>query len=476
MHRMMLLAVLLCVAQQLQAETSQVRLFDMDAIRDESTLDVQVVQDWHSVRGPVPTRQKLVTIHVGEMWPGQSYRMPVRMVVPADRRAQGFHLTGGNTPERMQRDVRLSPLDQELIRGGVGLVYTVVQVLGQSGLGDLGRESEARFLKTLNPHDKIQYWAWPATMMRAVTAAHAEQGHFQIGKVAMSGGSKNGATPSMAIIHDTRMTAVHASVSPIWDSPLRLCDRQAWDRLEADSGPLRHPFLGGNFGPIYNRGALAAGHSWQDLQQLAASVADSVFISRNLDALRARGVDLLFHPGTHDFVAYDLAWGGRHHPSIPIYLKANSGHGQRTPHPAAERREQNRAAFLLHHFFDDVPPLLTAPTVEARQAGAVLDVAVRFKPGSGEDSGRLWWLDNRPSDGSPGYLRELIPDKNSIEMQYDRRRGVWTARIPLDPTARRIDFFSNHRKTIRYRDQSYATYLSCPYTRVDLKQSQSSKR
>jgi len=75
--------------------------------------------------------------------------------------------------------------------------------------------SEERFARTLNAHDKIQYWAWPATMMRAVTTAYAERDHFQVGKVAMSGGSKNGATPSMAIIHDDRMTAVHATVSPI---------------------------------------------------------------------------------------------------------------------------------------------------------------------------------------------------------------------------------------------------------------------
>jgi len=476
MKRTILPAILVCAAQVLQAEQPQTRLFDMAAIRDASTLDVRVVQDWHPVAGPVPTRQKLITIHVGEMWPGQSYRMPVRMVVPADRRAQGFHLTGGNVPQRLKRDVRLSPLDQEFIRGGVGLVYTVVQVLEQSGLGELARASETRFLKTLNPHDKIQYWAWPATMMRAVTAAHAEQDHFKTGKVAMSGGSKNGATPSLAIIHDTRMTAVHASVSPIWDSPLRLCDRTAWDRLEIDSGPLRHPFLGGHFGPIYNRGALAAGHSWEELQKLADSVSDSVFITRNLDALRARGVDLLFHPGTHDFVAFDLAWGGRHHPGIPIYLRANSGHGHRKPHPAAERQEQNRTAFLLNHFFDDVPSLLTAPVVESRQADGMLEVTVRFKPESGEDSGRLWWMYNRPPDGSPGYLRELIPDENWADMQYDRRRGVWTGRIRLDTTASRIDFFSNHRKTIRYRDKSYATYLSCPYTRVKLQQKPPSDR
>ncbi|MFP6668010.1 MAG: hypothetical protein VB876_11895, partial [Pirellulales bacterium] len=331
-HRKLITATALVLsATAAMAEGPRVKLFDMQTICDASTLDVEVLQDWHSVDGQVSTRQKLVTIHVGEMWAGQGYRMPVRMVVPANRKATGFHLTGGNSSERLRKDTRLNPLEQKLIHGGVGLVYTVVQVLAQSGLGGLERASEDRFLRTLNPHNKIQYWAWPATLMRSVTAAYAETGHFMIGKVAMSGGSKNGATPSLAIIHDERMTAVHASVSPIWDSPLRLCDRKAWNRLEAVSGPLRHPFLGGHFGPIFNRDALAAGRSWEDLQRFADTVSDSVFVTRNMKDLRRRGVDLLFHPGTHDFVAYDLAWGGQHHPTIPIYLRANSGHGKRRP-------------------------------------------------------------------------------------------------------------------------------------------------
>ncbi|MEO1980450.1 MAG: hypothetical protein ABGZ24_08025, partial [Fuerstiella sp.] len=118
--------------------------------------------------------------------------------------------------------------------------------------------------------------------MRTITAAYAETEHFEKGKIAMSGGSKNGATPSAVLILDPRTTAVHATVSPIWDSPLRLCDETAWEELAAfnqryvdgiteyagKGGPerlLRHPFLGGTFGPIYNRQALAAGHSWSDL-------------------------------------------------------------------------------------------------------------------------------------------------------------------------------------------------------------------
>ena len=447
------------------------RLFDMQAIRNPGSLAVKVLQDWHRVDGPVPTRQKLITIQVGEIWPGREYRMPVRLVVPVRGKARGFHLTGGNVPRRLMQDTRLSRLDQDLVRGGVGLVQTVVQVLAQSGLGELGRESEARFVKSLNPHDKIQYWAWPATMMRAITAAHAETGHFAAGgKVAMSGGSKNGATPSMAIIHDERMTAVFASVSPIWDSPLRLCDRKAWDELESVAGRSRHRFLGGHFGPNFNREALAAGRSWADLQKFAKETSGSVFISRNLDELRARKVDMLFHPGTHDFVAFDLAWGGAHHRDIPVYLGANTGHGQRTRHPKLERDQQNRIAFLLRHFFPkQVEPLLPAPAVEHEIADGRVKVNVRFRAGAGEESGRIWWMFDRPIDGSPGYLTRMIPDDQSAEMKFDEATRSWTATIPLDRKALRIDFFSNHRKTIRYRGARHATYVSSPYTRATLR-------
>jgi len=464
-----LLGVLPLSAQE--AATNKIPIFDMEAIRDSSTLDVEIIRDWHRVDGPVPTRQKLVTIHVGEMWPGQELRMPVRMVVPDDRKAKGFHLTGGNNPKQMdQAKKRLSPIEQTLLRGDIGLVDTVVQGFEQSGLGGLGEESERRFLKSLNPHDKIQYWAWPATMMRAITTAHAETDHFEIGKVAMSGGSKNGATPSMAIIHDDRMTAVHASVSPIWDSPLRQFDVGSWYIIETIDGPKKHPFLGGHFGPYFGSDGTDIQFSLAKLQKFAKTYADDVFISRNVEQLRKRNVDMLFHPGTHDFVAYDISWGGKHHPHIPVYLKANTGHGKKKPHRAAEPDEQNRSAFLLEHFFDEVDPLLTAPTMEHQREGDTLRVKVRFKANSGEESGRIWWIYDRPIDGSRGYLSEMIPDKNWADMR--KEKGAWVATIKLDPKAKRIDFFSNHRKTIRYKERHYRTYLSSPYTRVELKAKQ----
>jgi hypothetical protein len=302
--------------------------------------------------------------------------------------------------------------------------------------------------------------------MRSITTAYAETDHFEKGKVAASGGSKNGASPSMAIIHDERMTAVHATVSPIWDSPLRLNDEDAWKELRAQPG-RRGGFTGGHFGPNFNEDVLDAGGTWKDLQNFARDISDDVFISRNLKALRKRGVDMLFHPGTHDFVAFDMAWGGKHHPTIPVYLGANSGHGKRG-HPKTERDQQNKSGFMLKHFFPDETKgdLLAPPQVKSERKDKTLNVNVSFDPGSGEESGRIWWIFDRAPDGSPNYISEMIPDNQTMEMK--RQGNQWTATIKLDPKAKRIDFFSNHRKTLRYKESPYRTYMSSPYTRVRL--------
>ena len=178
---------------------------------------------------------------------------------------------------------------------------------------------------------------------------------------------------------------------------------------------------------------------------------------------------MLFHPGTHDMVAYDMAWGGAHHPSIPLYLGANSGHGKKR-HPNIEQDQQNKSALLLCHFFpgEVSEPLLISPAIETKLIKDTLEVTVRFAPDSGEESGRIWWMNDRGPDGSPRYLKEPIPHKNTKVMTKDSDSGVWAVEIKIDSNASRIDLFSNHRKTIRYRGNSYRTYVSSPYTRIEL--------
>ena len=79
-----LLGLVLFLSTPAQAQ----QVFDMRAIRDADTLEIEVLQPWRTIQGPVVTRQKLVTINVGEIWPGQNYRVPIRMVVPADHKAE----------------------------------------------------------------------------------------------------------------------------------------------------------------------------------------------------------------------------------------------------------------------------------------------------------------------------------------------------------------------------------------------------
>ena len=132
-------------------------LFNMQEMENAATLAIEVLQDWHLVGGDVATRQKLITIRVGELVPGKEYRVPVRMIVPANRKAHGFHLTGGHNPAAIRNDAQPRGVERELLNGGVGLVYTIVQVLQQSSQGELGQAADRRFLQTLDPHSSIQY-------------------------------------------------------------------------------------------------------------------------------------------------------------------------------------------------------------------------------------------------------------------------------------------------------------------------------
>jgi hypothetical protein len=109
-------------------------LFDHEEIRNPAKLDVQVVQEWHEVAGPVTTRQKVINLLVHEELPGNPYRIPVRFIVPKDQKAKGFHLTGGHQLRQFDGDAKISREDQVLLESGVGRVHTMIQTLNQSWL------------------------------------------------------------------------------------------------------------------------------------------------------------------------------------------------------------------------------------------------------------------------------------------------------------------------------------------------------
>ncbi len=460
--RSFLWAVMLTVSTVLYGGEA-VELFNMDAMRDASTLNVEVIKDWHVVEGNPATRQKLIELTVGPATPEQDYRVRVQFAVPLEGKAKGFHLTSGVSEKAMM----IRGPDADLIRAGVGVVKTHINILD----AEFRKPRDELFYKTLDPQYR-NFWIWPATFMRSITAAYAEDAYFENGKILVSGTSKVGETSAITLINDQRVTAAFGSVCPLYASPLRLSDPVAVSSLAAYEQTAAEKKAGGRkmsiglAGGDMKSGAMAAGYSAKDLQDFAENLADRLFISRNVEMLKARGAAFLFQPGTHDTISYDGIWGGMNAPDVPVYNGANSGHGKMR-HPG-NVKQANKAAFILNHFLGGNDEMLEPPEMSAKVVGDKLEVVVRFKPGSQESNGRIFWMFDRGPDGSSAYREELIPDENWKEMAYDEARKSWTAEIELDANARRIDVFSNHQKTLSIEGRDYITAISSPYTRVKL--------
>ena len=128
-----------------------------------------------------------------------------------------------------------------------------------------------------------------------------------------------------------------------------------------------------------------------------------------------RCVDILFTPGTHDYVAFDVLWGAQNHPQLPVYYEPNGGHSQ-TPHVAAAKDEENKQAFLWNHFFGG-DPLLKPPKSSHKVDKDKLTVSVSFKEGPQPISGRIWWIYDRAPEGSAPFLHVLIPEDQWMDME-----------------------------------------------------------
>jgi hypothetical protein len=153
-------------------------IFSTEEILDESTLETKILQVWHKDTVTGTTRQKLVEINVAQWWPGQDYRIPVRMIVPLEGKAKGFHITGGNEVKFLSKDINPNAFDTKLLAHGVGIVKTVVKVFEQiPGKQGLQKEMGKLFLEDLNPRYN-PVWIWSMTLMRATTAAFAEVDYF----------------------------------------------------------------------------------------------------------------------------------------------------------------------------------------------------------------------------------------------------------------------------------------------------------
>jgi len=457
-------------------------MFNIEEILDESTLEIKILEDWHVDTITGTTRQKLIEINVAEWWSGQDYRIPVRMIVPLKGKAKGFHIKGRNSVESLMKDSKPNSFDAKLLANGVGIVKTVVKTFAQiPGKQALQKKMMRKFMKDLNPRYNT-IWIWSMTLMRATTAAYAETNYFEKGKVAGSGGSKNGISPAVALINDERFTATFSSVAFAYYSPTRGNNKEEITKVKVANKAFFEAVKAGDISLTKKRtkfykahmvgkrgmaeSAQKAGVTGDKMQEFLNRFWSSICVTENWEQLMERNVDILFQPGTHDWVAYDVLWGAQNHPQLPVYNSPNGGHEQK-PHGAAFKDNQNAEAFLWNHFFGG-DPMLKPPMSNYKVKKNKLTLTVNFKDGPQPINGRIWWMYNRDPAGSAPFLHKRIPEDQWIDMEFDKKTGTWTATIPLKDGFERIDFFSNHG----HITNGYQQYLSSPYTRVELSSSQ----
>ena len=162
--------------------------FDMAAVRDTTTLETKIIEDWHANPKDGSIRQKLVEITVCEWWPGMKVRLPVTFLAPATGVCTNVLIE--NTGLQLKPAAVTGAKLRLLKENGVGIVLIgMVPIDGMEPVGKLHLMMEEHFIQTKNTR-YTPAWIWGISDMRALTAAVAEKDDFQPKRVLATGGSK----------------------------------------------------------------------------------------------------------------------------------------------------------------------------------------------------------------------------------------------------------------------------------------------
>lgn len=409
--------------------------FDMASVRDTSTLETKVIEEWHPNAKDAAIREKLVEITVCEWWPGMKVRLPVTMLAPATGVCTNVLIenTGLQLKPASATGAKLRLLKEH----GVGLVFIgMVPIDAMEPIGRLHLMMEERFIKTKNTR-YTPAWIWGISDMRALTTAMAEKEVFQPKKVLATGGSKRGVATAAAGIADDRFTAIMPVVAPVIESP---GGPYVEGMMPAEITKMNEAFIAAMTDPVGREKLLIrqkarsderitvkmardAGWSEAEMKTACNAAWEACRTTNYLDVLKKRGTEVFYNQGSNDNVSPGLVELGRRFPQLPVYIVPGGQHGGAKEAGFLKsvggmpEVDENLFAFAQHHFFGArrmvAPPKVTTQWDKTSHR---LVVKVVFPDGSEPQDNQLWWSVNR----HPDY---------SIAMEFD----PWTS-APLKKT------------------------------------------
>lgn len=469
-----LLLSLLFAASASHAEIIAGR-YDMAVVRDTTTLETKVIEDWHPWGKDTGIRQKLVEITVCEWWPGQKVRLPVTLLAP-EKGGPCKNVIVDNAGLQLKAAAPAGAKLRLLKEHGVGIALIGMTTMdAMEPLGKLDVGMKEYFLKTKDAR-YTPAWIWGMSDMRALTAAIAEKDVFQPTKVLATGGSKRGVATAAAGIADDRFTAIMPVVAPIIDPPggpyveglqrAEIVKENERFLVDLGAGKITNAPVTA-VEPLVSRDKIRAaeritvaearGAGWSDAEMKSAStIAWEVCRTTNyLPALQKRGVEIFYNEGSNDNVSPGLQELGRRFPTLPIYVVPGGQHGGAKTTGfnkqvgSLPEVDENLFAFAQHHFFGTRPmpatPHVTTQwsLVKSGVATCTLHVTATFPDKAEPQKNDLWWSVNRHAD----YTFAMEYDEwKSVPM---RRTGPATFEAEISQLAKSdaLDFVSVHQHT-----------------------------
>ena len=497
LFRALLLVLVSVVCAKMKAQNSAVEgLFNLPEIRDTSTLETKVIQDWKPMKGDPEVRQKLIEITVCEWWPEQKVRLPVTLSAPANGKICTNLLVAnqGLAP----KTARLNGAQLDLLKNhGVGVVLIgmgTIDAMEPKAKLHLGMRRQ--LLKTKNPRYSAA-WIWGMSDMRALTAAAAEADVFRPEKVLATGGSKRGVGATVAGIFDERFTAILPVVAPMLGNPggAYIIGTEKESVTKANEKFLQELVDGKWKLPDTTKAALdaraerrrairvtlkeakAAGWTKDDIATMGDKVWDACRITDFLPGLKKRGLEIFFNVGTNDSVSPALLELGKKYPDFPVCIIPGGQHGGPTDAgfarqvPKLPSIQSNFASFAKHHFFG-ARRFPAQPKIESNWNAATrsLKVTVQFPDKTiNPETNELWWNYDRSEPYTLPFEYDQWQSMPLTKTGGGKYEGeiVLTKRQPK----RSVDVISLHTHT----ENSLPLTISSRYHRVDFSKQDHSK-
>jgi PhoPQ-activated pathogenicity-related protein len=452
--------------------------FDMPSIRDTSTLETKVIEDWHPNLKDAAIRQKLVEITVCEWWPGMKVRLPVTMLAPATGVCTNVLIE--NTGLQLKPAGATGAKLRLLKEHGVGLVFIgMVPIDAMEPVGKLHTMMEEHFIQTKDTR-YTPSWIWGISDMRALTTAMAEKEVFQPKKVIATGGSKRGVATAAAGIADDRITAIMPVVAPVIESP---GGTYVEGMLPAEITKMNDDFIAAMTDPVGREKLLvrqkarsderitvkmARDAGWSDAEMKTACNAawEACRTTNYLDDLKKRGTEIFYNQGSNDNVSPGLVELGRRFPQLPVYIVPGGQHGGAKEAGFVKsvgglpEVDENLRAFALHHFFGTrhmvAPPQVTTQWDKAKQR---VTVKVVFPDHSEPQENNVWWSVNR----HPDYSIAMEFDAWSSTPLQKTGADTYSGEITLADDVKTVDVISVHTQ----EENGSTLTVSSPEIRIE---------